>query len=177
MDYSSPGFSVHGIFQARIVEWVAVSFSRGSSQPKDQTWFSHIAGRLFTIWATRELSTCNAGDPCLIPVSGRSAGEGIGYPLQYSWASLVAQLVKNLPAMWETWVQSLDWEDPLEKGMATHSRISGLENSMDCIVHGLQRVRDDWATFPFTYRHWWNVSSNLLIWGWFILVVIVIFYC
>ena len=48
---------------------------------------------------------------------------GIGYPLQYSWASLVAQLVKNLPAMRETWVQSLGWEDPLEKGKATHSSI------------------------------------------------------
>ena len=53
----------------------------------------------------------------------RSPGEGIGYPLQYSWASLVAQLVKNLPAMRETWVQSLGWEDPLEKGEATHSSI------------------------------------------------------
>ena len=51
---------------------------------------------------------CNAGDPNLIPGSGRSAGEGIGYPVQYSWASLVAQLVKSPPAMWETWVQSLD---------------------------------------------------------------------
>ena len=49
-------------------------------------------------------STCNAGDPSSIPGLGRSAGEGIGYPLQYSWASLVAQLVKNPPAMWETWV-------------------------------------------------------------------------
>ena len=48
-------------------------------------------------------STCNAGDPGSIPGSGRSAGEGIGYPLQYSSASLVAQLVKNLPAIWETW--------------------------------------------------------------------------
>ena len=47
-------------------------------------------------------SACNAGDPGLIPESGRSAGEGIGYPLQYSWASLKAQLVKNLPAMQET---------------------------------------------------------------------------
>ena len=54
-------------------------------------------------------------DPGLIPGSGRSAGEGIGYPLQYCWASLVAQLVKNPPAMWKTWVQSLGWEDPLEK--------------------------------------------------------------
>ena len=61
-------------------------------------------------------SACNAGDSGLIPRSGRSPGEGIGYPLQYSWASLVAQLVKNPPAIWETWVQSLGWEDPLEKG-------------------------------------------------------------
>ena len=49
-------------------------------------------------------STCNAGDPGSIPELGRSPGKGIGYPLQYSWAFLVAQLVKNLPAMWETWV-------------------------------------------------------------------------
>ena len=55
---------------------------------------------------------CNAGDPGSIPGSGRSSGEGPGYPLQYSWASFVAQLVKNPPAMWETWVLSLDWEDP-----------------------------------------------------------------
>ena len=68
-------------------------------------------------------SACNAGDPGSIPGSGRFAGEGIGYPLQYSWASLVAQLVKNLPAMQETWVPSLGWEDSLEKGKATHSGI------------------------------------------------------
>ena len=68
-------------------------------------------------------SACNAGDPGSIPGSGRSTGEGIGYPLQYSWASLVAQLVKNPPAMWETWVRSLGWEDPLEKGKATHSSV------------------------------------------------------
>ena len=61
---------------------------------------------------------CNAGHPGLIPGSERSAGEGIGYPLQYCWASLVVQLVKNLPAMWETWVRSLGWEDLLEKGKA-----------------------------------------------------------
>ena len=59
----------------------------------------------------------------MIPGSGRSAGEGIGYLLQYSWASVMAQLAKNLPAMQETWVQSLVWEDPLEKGKATHSSI------------------------------------------------------
>ena len=68
-------------------------------------------------------SACKAGEPCLIPGLGRSTGEGIGYPLQYSWASLVAQLVKNPPAMWETWILFLGWEDPLEKGKATHSSI------------------------------------------------------
>ena len=68
-------------------------------------------------------SACNAGDPRLIPELGRSAEEGIGYPLQYSWASLVAQLVKNPPAMQETLVQSLSWEDPLEQRKATHSSI------------------------------------------------------
>ena len=70
-----------------------------------------------------EESACDAGAPSSIPGSGRSAGEGIGYPLQYSWASLVAQLVKNLPAMPETWVKSLGWEVPLENGKSTHSSI------------------------------------------------------
>ena len=70
-----------------------------------------------------EESTCNAGDPGLIPRSARSPGEGIGYPFQYSWASLVVQTVKNPPAMQETWVQSMGWDDPLEEGMATHSSI------------------------------------------------------
>ena len=66
------------------------------------------------------------GDPGLILGSGRSIGEGIGYPLQYSWASLVAQLVKNPPAAQETPVQPLGREDLLEKGTATHSSILGL---------------------------------------------------
>ena len=68
-------------------------------------------------------SACNTGDLGSISELGRSLGEGIGYPLHCSWASLVAQMVKNLLAMWETWVRSLGFEDPLEKGMATHSSI------------------------------------------------------
>ena len=67
-------------------------------------------------------STCNAGDSSSIPRLGRSTGEGIGYLLQHTWASLVAQLVKN-PGMQETWFRLLGWEDPLEKGKATHSSI------------------------------------------------------
>ena len=87
--------------------------------------------------------TCNAADPGLIPGLGRSAGEGIGYPLQYSWASLVAQLVKNPPAMQETWVQSLGWEDPLEKGKATHSSILAWRIPRTVQSMGLQRVGYD----------------------------------
>ena len=67
----------------------------------------------------------------MIPRSGRSPREGIGCPLQYSWASLVAQLVKNLLTMWKTWVQSLGWEDPLEVGMATHSSVLAWRIPMD----------------------------------------------
>ena len=78
-------------------------------------------------------SVCNAGDPSSISGSGRSTGKGIGYPLQYSWASLVAQLVKNPPAMWETWVQSL-------------------ENSMDCVVLGVTESQT-WLS----HFHWYHV--------------------
>ena len=69
------------------------------------------------------------------------AGEGKGYPLQYSWASLVAQLVKNPSEMQETWVGSLGWEDPLEKGMSTHS--------MDCTGHGVTKSQTRLSNFYF----------------------------
>ena len=72
----------------------------------------------------------------MIPGLGRSAGEGIGYPLQYSWSSLVVQQVKNLPVTWETWVQSLGLEDPLEI-------------SMDCIVHGVSKSQTGLSGFHF----------------------------
>ena len=90
-------------------------------------------------------STCNAGDPGSIPGSGRSPGEGIGYPLQYSWASLVAQLVKNPPAMRETWVQSLGWEDALEEGTGLQEawRILWTEEPDWLQFMGPQRVEQD----------------------------------
>ena len=83
----------------------------------------------------------------MIPGSGSSPGEGIAYPLQYSWAFLVVQTVKNLPAMWETWVQSLGWEDPLEEGMTTHSSILAWRIPIDrgawrVTVHG---VAESWT--------------------------------
>ena len=78
----------------------------------------------------------------MIPGLGSSPGEGIGYPLQYSWAFLVAQMVKNTPAVWELWVRSLGWEDPLEEGMATNSNILAWRIPMDrgtwwATVHGV----------------------------------------
>ena len=92
------------------MEWIAISFSRDTMKG-------------FPDSSVGKESTCNAGDLSSIPGSGRFSGEGIGYPLQYSWASLVVQMVKNVPAMWDTWVLSLGWEDPLEEDMATHSNI------------------------------------------------------
>ena len=87
-------------------------------------------------------SISNAGDPGLIPGSGRAVREGIGYPLQYSWASLVVQTVKHLSVMWEIWVQSLGWEDSLEEGMTTHPSILAWRIPMDrgawrATVHGV----------------------------------------
>ena len=104
MECKPPDSSVHGVVPARLLEWDIISFSRGSSRPRDQTHgscISYIIGEFFT-----------AEPPGKLPMY-----------CCFLWASLVAQLVKNLPAMWETRVQSLGWEDPLEKGKATHSSI------------------------------------------------------
>ena len=82
----------------------------------------------------------------MIPGLGSSPGEGIDYPLQYFGAFLVSQTVKNLPAMRETWVRSLDWEDLLEEGMATHSGILAWRIPLDrgawgATVHGVKKSR------------------------------------
>ena len=84
-----------------------------------------------------------------MPGLGRCPGEGIGYPVQYSWASLVAQMVKNLPTMRETWVQSLGWKDPVEEGMAAHSRI---------LVWRIPMDRGAWRA---TYSPWGCKESDM----------------
>ena len=105
-------------------------------------------GEFYSNSSTDKESSCNAGDPGSIPGSGRSPAEGIGFPLQYSWASLVAQMVKSPPVMQETWVQSLSWADALEKEMATHSsilawRIPWTEEPTRLQSVGSQRVAHD----------------------------------
>ena len=88
------------------------------------------------------------GDP-----GSLAAGEGIGYPLQYSWVSLVAQLVKNPPTIWETWAQSLGWEESPGEGKGYPLQYSGLENAMDCIVHGVTKNQSGLSKFHFTSLH------------------------
>ena len=100
-------------------------------------------------------SACNARDLSSIPGSGRSAGEGIGYTLQYSWAFLMLQTVKNPPAMQETWLQSLVWEDPLS-GNGYPLQYSVLENFMDrgawqAYSSWSCRVGHNWATFTCSF--------------------------
>ena len=98
-------------------------------------------------------SACNAGDLGSIIGLGQSPGEGNGYPLQYSWASLVAQLVKNLPLMWETWVRSLVWEDTLEKGRATHSSILAWRITWSVWSMGVTKSQTQLSDFHFQGIH------------------------
>ena len=107
-------------------------------------------------------SACNAGDPGSIPGSGRSPGEEICCSLQYSWASLEAQMVKNLPAMWETWVQSLGWE---EEGMATHPSILAWRIPMDrgawrVAVHGVRKT-EQLSTAHICIHHTLFIHSSI----------------
>ena len=95
-------------------------------------------------------SACSAEDSSSNPGLGRSPGEGISYPLQYSWAFLLAQLVKNPPAMQETWVQSLGWEDPLEKGKATHCSILAWLQRFS-MIPGLGRSPGEGQSYPLQY--------------------------
>ena len=82
---------------------------------------------------------------------GKSTGEGIDYPLQYSWASLMAQLVVNQPAMRETWVRSLGWKDHPGEGKGYTLQYSDLENSMDYIVHRVTKSRIQLSNFHFSF--------------------------
>ena len=111
-------------FEGSVVVAYRISCSTACGISLDQEWNLSQWNLSFglLLWLSKE-SPCNVGDLGLTPGLGRCPGERKGYPLQYSWAFLVAQLVKNLPAVWETWVWPLGWEDPLEKGKVTHSSI------------------------------------------------------
>ena len=128
MDCSPPGSSVHGILQARTLEWIARNDLQGIflTQGSNLRLYVPCIGRLASLSK-------------LVPPGKLQKAASFAYN-----ASVVVHLVKNPPAMWETWVQSLGWEDPLKKGMVTHSSILAW-NSMDRM--GSQRAGHNWATF------------------------------
>ena len=191
----------HGISQARILEWVAISFSRGSSQCRDWTQISCIAGRFFTIWISREAPKGRAGPSRTKPWAGVRSSWGqesiflvwalwetlfgnlsksyhfldfsfhfcqIGKFYLSFMRALVTQTVKNTPAEQEIWVQSLGQEDPLKKGMATHSsilawRMPWTEESAGLLSRGSQRVGHDWVTntHPSFLSQWvWEAEER-----------------
>ena len=121
---------------------------------KSRTWLSNLQG--FPESSVGKESACNAGDPGLFPGLGRSAGEGIDYLLHYSWASLVAQPVKNLPAMGG----DLDSISGLGKSPGERKgyplQYSGLENFMDWIVHGVTKSRTLLSNFHFHFSNQLN---------------------
>ena len=150
---SLPGFSVQGVLQARKLEWVAISSSRASSQPRGWTLVSHTAGRFFTIWVTKNLL---AMWETRVPSLGWEdpLEKGMATYSSILGASLVAQTVKNLHVTRETWVWSLGQEDSLEKGIATHSsvlawRIPWTEEPSKLQSMRSQRAGHDWATNTF----------------------------
>ena len=104
-------------------------------------YYTHVG---FSGSSAGKESSCNAGDLGLNPGLESSPGDGIGYPLQYSWASLMAQMAKNTLAVWKSWVLSLDWKDPLEEGMPLLSSILAWRIPMDretwwATVHGVAK--------------------------------------
>ena len=189
MDCSLPGSSIHGIFQAMELAWVAISFSRGSSRPRDRTQVSHIVDRRFTIWATREMEILLIKKNGIMPFAAKwmdleiiilrelsqTKTNIMWYHLHMesnkmmqvnlfmkhlegSWrASLLAQLVKNPPTMWETWVRSLGWWDPPEKGTSTHSSATSWR------IPGDRKESDTLSDFHF---HFFKGSSeDLIVWS------------
>ena len=155
MDCSPPGSSVPGILQARILEWVAIPFSRGSSRPRDRTQVSCIAGRFSTIWTNWEAPYNYHTRPQLYPsceTTSFSKSGIISYasciqPLINIWPSLMAQLVKNLPAMRETWVKIPGVGSSPGEGKGSPLQYSGLENSMNCIVLGVAKSQTQLSDF------------------------------
>ena len=136
------------------------------SMSKEDLVYIYTMGRRFPDSSVGKESTCIAGDPGQIPGSGRSVGEGIGYPLQYSWTSLVVQLVKNQPAMWEICIRSLGREDSPREGKGYPLQHSGLESSMGCIVHGVAKSQTqlrETFTSLYTMEFYCIHSKNVIL--------------
>ena len=157
---SPPGSTVPGILQARTLEWVAISFSnawkwkvkvksRSSVQLSGTPWTAAYQAPLSMGFSRQEYWS---GVPLPSPYGLQTPDlSSLSPQLLSCWSSLVAQLVKNPPAMRETWVWSLGSEDPLEKGKATHSSILAWRIPWTLSSLGSQRIWEDWVTFTFTF--------------------------
>ena len=175
MDHPLPGSSVHGILQARILEWIALPFSRWSSHPRNRTQVSCIAGRLFTIWEADHFSLLETHSLLItediaiilfsLYLTGFSFSTSFDISYTFLWAFLVVQTAKNLPAMQEIWVQSLARKDSLEKEMVIHSsilawRIPWTEEPGQLQSMGSQRVRHDGAIFTYIHTFFWHLNTG-----------------
>ena len=159
VDCSPPGSSLHGIFQTRSWKGVAISLSRKSYWPSNWpriSWTSYVGRQILYHCTTWE---AKMNIPSYLSYKWRKwdLNRIIKFAI-WSWASLLAQKVKNLPEMQETWVWSLDRDDPLEEGMATHSsilawRIPWTEEPGGLQSVGSQRVRHGWMTEHSMYNH------------------------
>ena len=115
-------------------------------------WVKNCYLLIFSDSSVGKESACSVEDPGLIPGSGRSNGDGIDYPRQYSCTSLVAQLVNNPSATQETWVRSLGLGRSLGEGKGYTLQYSGLENFMDCIVYGVAKSQTELNDFHFHFQ-------------------------
>ena len=133
-----------------IVVLICISLIISNAEPLFMCLLANCRG--FPDSSVSKESTCNARDPSLIPGSGKSAGERIGYPLQFSWASLVVHLVENLPAMrgpgFDPWIGKIPWR---RKWQSTPIFLPGNIHGQRSLV-GSQRVRHNWGTNTFTVR-------------------------
>ena len=149
-------YTVHGILQARILEWVAFPFSRGSSQPRDRTLVSHIAGGFFTSWATREAQECWSGKiQWIFPIQESKWG------LLYCRQILYQLSYQGSPSKMENNVGDLGSVPGLGRspgeGKDYPLQCSGLENSMDCIVHRITKSRTQLSDFHFHRFHAYSI--------------------
>ena len=118
-------------------------------------WLYKVLG--FPSSSADKESSRNAGDSGSIPGLGWSPGEGKGYPFQYSWTSLMDNTIKNMPSMWETWAQSLGWEDPLKESLAIYSSILAWKILINrgawwATVHGVTKSKTWLTTAQWDFR-------------------------
>ena len=151
MDFSPPGSSVHGILQARILVgthfFLHGNFPDSGTEPRSATLLG-FPGR-----SDSKEPVCSTGDPSSIPGLGRSSTDGKGYPLQYSWASVVAQLVKDTQCNAGDLGSIPGLERSPGEGNSYQCQYSGLENSRDCIVHEVTKSRIQLSDFHFHFSH------------------------